>query len=492
MLAGATASLSFAPAEFWPLMAPSLAVLFFVVARSQTRFAAAVAGFAFGLAFFGIGLRWIFGALGGYIGLPLLAAAALSALLCAALSLYPALVAALSWRDGFSRTPEERARDRATILLSLAGLWSFGEWLRGGLFGGFPWLAAGYSQTAESPLHGWLPIFGIAGVNLFTALTAALLALLFSRPWNAPRTAAAVFALAAIWGGGALAARLEWTRPAGEISVSLLQGNVRQELKWREGEVERALRDYLRMAEESPGRWIILPETALPMRLSDVPPEILSALRGLAAERDGAVLAGVFAEEGGELFNAAAALGDFPAADYRKRHLTPYGEYLPFAEVLRPILLAADIPYNSLAAGGRAAAMSLPGGEAAVSICYEDIFPAEWRTQLPRAGVLINITNDGWFDGSAMPRQHFRMSQARAAEFGRGLARATNTGITALTDHRGRTISELPESRRGALHGTITLRAGATPFVRYGELPALALSAMLIFGAMLWRRTPVN
>ena len=298
------------------------------------------------------------------------------------------------------------------------------------------------------------------------------------------RALTAAFALAAILGGGALAARLEWTRSAGEVSVSLLQGNVHQELKWREGEVERALRDYLRMAEEAPGRWIILPETALPMRLSDAPPEYLEALRRLAAERDGAVLTGVFIEDGGGLFNAAAALGDFPLADYRKRHLTPYGEYLPFAAVLRPLLLAADIPYNSLAEGGAAAAISLPGGAAAVSICYEDIFPAEWRAQLPQARALINITNDGWFDGSAMLRQHFRMSQARAAEFGRPLARATNTGITALTDHRGRTTAELQPGRQGALHGAMDLRAGATPFVRYGELPALILSVLLIVAAL--------
>lgn len=481
--------MAFPPLEYWALMPLSLAALFFIVAHCQTRAAAFTAGFVFALAFFGFGLRWIFGALSGYIGLPFLAALLLAALLCTALACFPAAATALSWRGGNNtRSAEEKMRDRATTLILLAAIWSFAEWLRGGLFGGFPWLAIGYSQTPESPLHGWLPVFGIAGVNVWTALTAALLALLCCRRCGFPRVAAASFALLAIWGGGALAARQEWTRPAGEISVSLLQGNVQQELKWQDGAVEQAMRDYLQLAEESPGRWIILPETALPMRLSEVPPEYRAALRRLAAARDGAVLTGVFVEEAGELFNAAAALGDFPVVDYRKRHLTPYGEYLPFAAVLQPLLLAADIPYNALAAGGRATAMSLPGGEAAISICYEDIFPAEWRTQLPQAQVLINITNDGWFDGSAMLRQHLRMSQTRAAEFGRYLARATNTGITALIDDRGRVVSELPPSQQGALHGVLTLRTGATPFVRYGEIPALVLSMMLIGGALFWRR----
>ncbi|MGI9307250.1 MAG: apolipoprotein N-acyltransferase, partial [Gammaproteobacteria bacterium] len=453
--AGVCAALSFAPLEYWWLMFPALAAFFALALRAKNRAAAAVCGFAFGLAYFGCGLHWIFGALNGYIGLPFIAAAAVFILLCAALSAYPALVAAVSWRLGGA---------------AFAAAWALGEWLRGQLFSGFPWLAVAYSQPPETPVYGWLPLAGIAGANLALALAAGIAA---DFPREKKMRAAAALSLALILIGGVLPN--EWTRPAGKIKVSLLQGNVAQELKWRAGEVEKAMADYLRMARASSGRWIILPETALPLRRRDLPETYRAALREIAEEREGAVIAGMFTEDEGGLYNAAAVIGA-PAPAYHKRHLTPYGEYLPFAGVLRPLLLAADIPYNSLAAGAPAAVAELPGGRAAFSICYEDIFPGEWRARLPQAQILINITNDGWFDGTAMPRQHLRMAQARAAEFGRFLLRATNTGITAIADHRGAVAAELPPGEQGALHFEAELREGATPFVRFGDAPALIVS----------------
>ena len=466
--AGAAAAAAFAPWNYWLLMPAALAAFFLAVKKSGTRGGAALCGFAFGLAFFLLGLRWIYGALGGYIGLPAPAAFVIYIALCAALAAYPALAAAVSWRLG---------------AFAMAGAWAVFEWLRGELFSGFPWLAAAYSQPPESPLYGWFPLSGISGANLMLALLAALAA---DFPRRKPGRIFAAFVLALVFAGGAQ--RIEWTREKGKLRVSLLQGNVAQRLKWGEGEVERAMNWYYEKAAESEGRWIIMPETALPVRRRDLPPEYADALRRLAKERNGAVVAGIFVEDGGGMYNAAAAFGGFPAADYRKRHLTPYGEYLPFAGVLRPLLLAADIPYNSLAAGGAAEAMDLPGGLAALSVCYEDIFGAEWRAQLPEAEVLINITNDGWFDGSAMLRQHMRMSRARAAEFGRNLARATNTGITAIVDRWGRTVAELEPGVAGVLEGEVSLRTGATPYARFGDIPALSLSVLCIFGAAFFCR----
>ena len=462
-------------------MPPALIVLFYLISISPTARDAAICGFVFGMTFFGCGLWWIFLALSGYIGLPIVAAAAIMLLFCAALSSYPAAAAWVGAKiGGIGGT------------IALAGAWSIAEWLRGQLFSGFPWLAIGYSQPPQSPLYGWLPLLGIGGLNLMLALAATLIIVFFRLSKRQKIAAGAT--LATIIGGGML--RPEWTTAVDKITVSLLQGNVKQRLKWQDGAVEKALRDYLSMTRESPGRWVILPETALPMRLTDLPGDYLGALRQSATARDGAIIAGMFVEERGELveergklYNAAVAIGDFPVADYRKQHLTPYGEYLPFAAILRPLLLAADIPYNDLAAADGARALNLPGGRAAVSICYEDIFADEWRAQLPAAQVLINITNDGWFDNSAMLRQHLRMSQVRAAEFGRDLARATNTGMTALVNSRGLVQAELTAGVQGVLSGEMILRDGATPFVRFGELPMLILSALLIVGGWLWRRT---
>ena len=452
-------------------MPAALAVLFYLISICENARRAAVIGFVFGMTFFVCGLWWIFGALSGYIGLPILAAAPVMLLLCVALSFYPALAAAVGGRIG-----------GVAGVFAAAGAWAIAEWLRGILFSGFPWLAVAYSQPPQSPIYGFLPVFGVTGANLILVLLAALAAVFFRLRYK--HKAAALSAAVVMLGAGGFLTQREWTTPVGEVSVSLLQGNVEQELKWREGAVETALSDYLRMAKESSAQWIILPETALPMRAEDLPDGYWELLQETAG--DGAVLAGMFVEDDNDWFNAAVVIDD-NADDYRKRHLTPYGEYLPFADVLSPILLAADIPYNNLLAGEKTEPLQLPGGRAAVSICYEDIFSNEWREQLPEAQVLINITNDGWFDGSAMLRQHVQMSQARAAEFGRFLARATNTGMTALIDNKGRIVEQLPPGEQLALHGKIILRNGATPYVRYGEWPALLSAVLLIVAAILFR-----
>ena len=492
-LVGVVAANSFAPWEQWLLMPPSLMLLFYLILTAQSWRTAAMTGFVFGMTFFACGLWWIFGALNGYIGLPFIAAFIIMFLLCALLSFYPALIAAGARWIG---------KNNLRGALSLAALWAITEWLRGELFSGFPWLAIGYSQTPDSPFFGWLPLVGIAGVNFILALFCVLP---FAVKKLRGRLIVAMIMLFLI-GGGIGAKKIEWTEATDTITISLLQGNVIQKLKWQPGAVKKALSDYLRLAQNASGQIIIMPETAIPMRLTDLPKDYLSSLQRIAKEKQGAIVTGMFIQEEDDLYNAAVAIDGtthtpdnatqttlaIKNANYRKQHLTPYGEYLPFATVLRPLLLAADIPYNSLASGGQQQPINLPGALAAVAICYEDIFSNEWRKQLPQAQFLINITNDGWFDGSAMQAQHRQISQARAAEFGRSLARAANTGITALINHQGHIISELPANTQAALHGEITLRKGSTPFVRFGELPILILAGLIIIAAVIWRQKSLS
>ncbi|MDM5148204.1 apolipoprotein N-acyltransferase [Candidatus Persebacteraceae bacterium Df01] len=474
--AGIAGAFSFAPNMHWWLMPPALGTLFYLVKKSNSAYAAAVSGLAFGFAFFATGLSWIFEALNGYIQLPLPAATAIMILLCLALALYPATAVYAARRIGTGGM---------IGALTLSTCWGLGEWLRGQLFTGFPWLAIGYSQVPISPLTGWLPVIGINGVNVLLTLTAALLATL---PTLLRRhQIATIFIIIVIFGGGQFSRSIKWTQPAGEIRISLLQGNVAQTLKWRDGEIKRAMMDYLRLAKESDGQLVILPETAIPMRQRDIPVDYLEALRQIAATRNGVVLSGMFVDDGG-LHNAAVAIEPTGIGnDYRKRHLTPYGEYLPFASLLAPILLAADIPYMSLQAGNQKSSLSFLNTHAGISICYEDAFGDEWRHQLPEARFLINITNDGWFDGSAMLAQHRQLSQARAVEFGRWLARATNTGSTAVIDHNGHIAATLPLQKQGTLNATIMQRTGTTPYVQFGDWPVL----LLILGwlaAAIWRK----
>lgn len=481
-LAGAAAVLSFAPFGLWWLAPLTLAVLFRVAEDSPGFIQAGAAGFGFGLGLFGAGVWWIFLCLHQYAGFPFASALGLSAAFVFALSLFPALASAVG--RAFP------AGGRTARLAALASVWTLTEWTRGFAFTGFPFLSFGYSQMPESPLAGFAPAGGVYAAGLAAALVAAALAFL-SRPLSSVASSWATGLILLALLSGAAIGQKEWTAKNGSVVVSLLQGNVPQDQKWGDEEVRAALDDYLALAIESGaqlngdenGRLIVLPETALPLRLQDIPKDYLRDLTRAAGER-GAVLAGMFYEGESGMQNAAAGLtADAEIQIYGKRHLVPYGEYLPFASLLAPFLRANAIPYSELTPGEFAGPMALPAGRIAISICYEDSFGDEWRAQWAQSGLLANMTNDAWYDDSPMLSQHLQMSQARALESGRWLARATNTGATALLDHRGKVAADLPHNERGFVTAEAELRAGETPYARLGDAPAVGLSLLILFFA---------
>ena len=287
-VAGSASALAFAPAAHGWLALVCLCALLRMAALCGGAARAFGLGLAFGFSFYMAGLWWIYGALSGYIGLPAPAAAAITALFCLALALFPA--AAL----GLGRALA--GRNAAAVVFAAAGAWALAEWLRGFLFTGFPWLMLGYSQIPSGWLAGWAPVAGVLGVTLALALTAAALA---AAPALHGRKRWAALALAPLLAAApALANAWLWVSPFGELKITLLQGNVRQELKWERARVEQALADYLSMTKAAAGRVVIMPETALPMLANELPEGYAQALRQEAAKRYGAVVAGVFTEQG--------------------------------------------------------------------------------------------------------------------------------------------------------------------------------------------------
>jgi apolipoprotein N-acyltransferase len=169
----------------------------------------------------------------------------------------------------------------------------------------------------------------------------------------------------------------------------------------------------------------------------------------------------------------------------------PFGEFLPFERQLRPLIDWFDVPMSDFSRGSAPRPLLQVGRYAVgVSICYEDVFPEEVRQALPQAAYLINVSNDAWFGDSLAPHQHLEFARLRALENGRPLLRATNTGISAIIDHRGRLTASLGLFERAALTGTIQPRTGATPFAALGSRPVLLLAAgMLLLGLLLGRRS---
>jgi apolipoprotein N-acyltransferase len=482
-VAGAAAVLGFAPFYAWPVPIASLAVLFLAWTRSVSARQAAISGFSFGLGLNLAGVSWVFVSLHEFGHMHAVLAAVATFLFCAYLALLPAAAGWLAHRfpAGGSRR----------LLAAMPAAFVLLEWVRGWLFTGFPWLVVGYSQAPGSPLAGYAPLVGAYGVSLAAASAAALLAAFASSPPWTRRRAVLAGGFVALLATGAALKLVPWTAPSGPpVAVALLQGNVPQHLKWREEVRARTLRDYHAAVVRSAARVVVLPETALPAFLDQLPPGYLESLRSHAAAAGKDVLIGTverrFSGQRFEYWNSVVRIGAGAPQSYRKRHLVPFGEFIPpgFGWVLAVL----EIPLTDFARGEADQPPVAAGGTTfAVAICYEDIFGEEVIAALPEAGALLNVSNDAWFGESLAADQHLQFSQMRALETGRWMVRATNTGVTAAIDEKGRVVAKLRQFTAGELLASPVPHAGATPFVRWGNLAALAAAALLLAWAGLSR-----
>jgi apolipoprotein N-acyltransferase len=481
-LLGAASVLAFAPFEFTGLSWLTLAGLFLLWQRAASARAAARIGFLFGLGQFLAGVHWLYVAMAAYGGMPPVLAALAVLLFCAVLALLPAFAGWLTRRiDGSA----------AWRLLALApAAYTLAEWLRGWLFTGFPWLAIGYSELPRGLLLGFAPVLGVYGLTLLAALCAGAIAWAIESA-GALRGARVLrpLLLPAVLVAGALTlAQIEWSRPQGEeIKVSLLQGNIPQDLKFDAAEFDRTLRTYLRLARGSDARLMVLPESAIPALIDDTPPMFIELLEARARENGGDVLIGAFGQDPVDhaYHNSAYSFGSSPPQLYQKVHLVPFGESIPLKPLVGWLferLLA--IPIDDQGRGSpRQKPLAIAGQQVAVNICYEDAFGEEIIRQLPRATLLVNLTNDAWWGRSVASRQHNQIAQMRALETARPMLRATNTGVTSVIDHRGRVEATLPEFTDARLDALVQGREGRTPYVLWGNAATLLLVLSLLLSA---------
>ncbi|HZI85064.1 MAG TPA: apolipoprotein N-acyltransferase [Casimicrobiaceae bacterium] len=487
-LLGAAAVLGFAPVGLSPLAVLAPAALMALWNRAESPRAAGLMGFAFGLGLFGAGASWVYVALSTFGGMPVPLAGLATLIFCAYLALFPAVT---GWVCARLAPPASGAR-----LTAAAACWALTEWLRSWLLSGFPWLSIGYALI-DSPLAGYAPVGGVFLVGLAAALTAALLAYLASVPRSVGDSATllAMGALAGIWIAGAGLRTIEWSQAVGEpVTVSLVQGNVRQEIKFDPQFRDQTLAIYADLVAQAKGRLTVLPESALPMFADEVPSDYVARLRAAALSRDGDVLLGLFffepraaGESEDHYFNSVVSIGSATPQVYRKRHLVPFGETIPLKPLvgwfIRSVL---HIPLEDQTAGPPGQApFEVAGQRVAVNICYEDAFGSELAQEAPDSTLLVNVTNDAWYGRSLAAEQHEQIAAFRAVETARPMLRATNTGITSIIDHRGGEIARLPWFTRGVLEGEIAGRSGVTPYVRLGDasavVAALALAAAALF-----------
>ena len=479
---GAVTVLGFGPFYLFPLPVLTLALLLGLWERAPCSRARFLVGFAWGLGFFLGGVSWVYVSLHTFGAMPAPLAALSAFLLCALLALFPGLAGLATGSLGTNAT--------ARALLAFPASWCLSEWIRSWLFTGFPWIALGYSQVPDSPLAGYAPVFGVFGVSLASALSAGLVYL----AWRTRRNHGALIwagTLAALWTLGGVLKTVAWTHPVGEpVSVSLVQGNIPQELKWREDQVRATLDTYLRLIRSTNSRLVVLPETALPMFYQDVPSEYLEQVAALARAAGADVLIGLpeYGSGPAEYFNSVLSFGTSPRQVYRKHHLVPFGEFVPLKPLFGWFVEVVAIPLLDFSRGALGQRpLAVAGQKVGVNICYEDLFGGEIIRQLPEATLLVNVSNVAWFGDSLAPAQHLQISQMRALESGRPMLRATNTGMTAVIDPSGRVQAVARPFTEAVLRAEVRGYAGSTPFVRWGNTAALVIAGMLLIAALVLR-----
>ena len=472
----------FAPAGLSFLAPLCLAALVWLWLGAPSPRAAAWLGFLYGVGFFGGGVSWVYVSLHEFGLMPAALALVATALFCAYLALFPALAGSLQARFDLPFTV------RALVLAP--ALWVFAEWLRGWIFTGFPWLALGYSQT-DTALAGYAPVAGVYGVSLMTALCAAALAAAFSRGALPLRLSLIALAVA-IYAAGAVLRTHAWTRASGAaLAVTVVQGNIEQELKFDPARYASTLATYRKLIEGSRGKLIVLPETAIPRFLDTVDPAYVDALAAFARQRGADILVGVpFRDRAGHYYNGVVNLGSSGLQFFAKRHLVPLGEFVP--PEFGWIVSVLHIPLADFSRADVQRPLAAGGERIALTVCYEDAFGEELIGQLPEATLLGNVSNVAWFGHSLAPEQHLQIARMRALEAGRYLLAATNTGVTAIVDERGRVKGRLPTYTEGRLEGDAQGFTGATPYVRFGNAPVLMLCAIALFACVLAALLPAR
>ncbi len=480
---GALAALALPPVHAVPVLLLAVPGLLAMLGAAGTAKRAFLLGFAWGWGFFTAGLYWITHAIltdvANYWWLVPIAVPALAL----PLAVFVAVPAMLAWRvrAGWPR------------VLVFAGAWVLFELLRGWAFTGFPWNLLGTVWA-----FGALPVqaaawVGVHGLSLATVIIAAtpLLGRRAMLGGTAALAGFAVFGLVRLWPAEA---------PPRPVGLMIVQGNVAQEVKWREDQRVPILRRYidatrdaaltaLRDLPEDQTLVVIWPETAVPFLVAD-DPDVRQVIAGALPQRAILLTGTVRAEFGPDrrlqrVFNSLVAID--PAGEVRgvadKNHLVPFGEYMPLSGLLPIRLVQGGMDFTPGQSLEPIRVGSVP--PFGTLICYEVIFPAQVVPR-ERPDWLVNVTNDAWFGISAGPWQHLAAARLRAVEEGLPLARAAQTGISAVFDARGREVARTGLGEAGVLLAPLPAPLAPTPFARLG-LMITGILSVGVFTFGWWR-----
>ncbi len=518
---GAIASLSMPPLLFLPALFISLPVWVWALDGAEHRSGlkrlfgpAFTIGFSFGLGYFLGAIHWVGAAFfvdGGWL-LILMPFAVLS--LASILAIFWGFASVLAhyfWSDSFLR------------VFALAFSLSLFEFLRGHLFTGFPFNLLGYALSANDNMAQLASVVGIYGLTAIAALLGVMMALVWPKDDRSlsARLIPVFIIIVALVGQFAYGKyRLESINIVErlDIKLRLVQPNIKQAQKWQTGSAQYIM-DHLMGLSTNKGSvnnaglnsitYLIWPEAAIPFYLSDRPEYITKISNMLpigkfliAGAPRKETLGEQYQNDGSDIstksYNSILMFDSSGEiiSTYDKTHLVPFGEYLPFENLLNSLGIKQFVfGSDGWSAGLSRRLMGVLGANNSIGaasflplICYEAIFSANLGKAIDEADFILNLTNDGWFDGSIGPAQHFHHVKIRSIEEGKSLVRVANSGISALIDPLGRVRAKLNAGEMGILDVAPPLPIEKTIFAKYRNYPFL-IALLLGFTLLILQKT---
>ncbi len=476
--AGALQTLTFSPFEFWWLGPVSvLLILLVTVPLAADRLFKA--GWFTGLGLFGSGASWVYISISQYGNTSIPVSVLLTVIFVAGLALFHGLA---FWFWGKLAKDSQIRR-----LILFPAIWILGDWLRGWLLTGFPWLYLGTAHT-DGPQAGLAPVVGVHGLTFWITVTGAALYAAWWLVTHLRHVAAAVTLLCALipWAAAPAINQVAWTEVDSEpTSFVAMQGNIPQQIKWDPDFLKDQIVTYLGMTEPHWDADLILwPETAIPIP-QDKAGKIIEHI-GQELGDNSTLITGIpwygFSDriEDFTFHNSIMAIGNGEGI-YHKQKLVPFGEYVPLQGLLRGLIGFFDLPMSSFSRGpDYQGPLQANGMRIMPFICYEVAYPDFVAFNSRNADLLLTISNDGWFGDSIGPLQHLQIARMRALETGRYMLRGTNNGVTAIINNRGQITETIPQFEKATLRGEVYTATGSTPYMQTGSWPVLTLAVILV------------
>lgn len=450
VLSGAVLTLAFAPFRIDVLAVVALVAFFYLLNRSVRIRDAFFTSVLFGIGFFGTSISWV------YISIHLFTES-----VAAGLSAAIALVILLSFLHIipfgiFSHILTRKANNFSKLLIYPA-LWTLFEIVKANLlWGGFPWVSLGYSQT-ESPLIWYANIGGVYLVSYIIALIACLIVFFICDNTSTKKTISVAAIILTLYLGGYLIKHyqpeIQTNQPQ---KVVLIQGDFVQGFKWDRDNFAKMQKYYQQAASKYKDSLIILSENAIP-NYRQLMSEYFRNLTESANKNNNAMLIGSLSADQStaraKIYNSSIIIGKGEGV-YNKHHLVPFGEYFP----IKFFGYVDSVGLSSFNAGDNIQPiMTAFGSPVANFICYEVAYPEQVRDQLQGAKLISIISDDSWFGNSIAREQQLQISQVRAIENNKYVLTTTSNGITAVINSDGVIVKELPKNTRASLEQTVYL-----------------------------------